>query len=216
MTLIATFQGKNCALLASDMQVKFIEQDQHLLPVLKRKVRTLVAEKFRKLPNGDYLAYNGSLNSQEIGLLNSKSLLELVSRPLVSDPLFRKDLELIFFYVSTSRAQIYAAHYTQPLIAAQPGQPFIAGDEPEHVNQLIDLTDKFRRNRKYNPNFLRELSRLYERYFLSAEEKTDNFGGFTSAIVSPEGIEVLVRNPGKLQSCPEAKVGLDGIVYFKD
>ncbi|MBI2549333.1 hypothetical protein HYW21_08340 [Candidatus Woesearchaeota archaeon] len=210
MTLIAVFQGKKCALLASDLQVRFAEENQLALPVELRTYKTLISEKFRKLPNGDYLAFNGRLNLQEYSVLASKSLDELLSVPLVHEPSIRNDQDLVIFYASIPDAQLYAAHFTQPLTAAQRGQPFAGADEIQHAHNLMDITEKFRRGKKFDKEFLRQLSAKYERYFLDAERNTDSFGGFTSYIVSPRKIRPLTRNLGKLEGCQEAYLDTEG------
>lgn len=210
MTLIVVFQGKKCALLASDLQVRFAEKNQLILPVSPRTYKTFISEKFRRLPNGDYLAFNGRLNSQEYSVIASKSLDELLSVPLVNDHSIRDDQDLVTFYASISNAQLYAAHFTQPLTAAQRGQPFAGADEIQNAHDLMDITEKFRKGKKFDKEFLRQLSAKYEKYFLDAERTTDSFGGFASYIVSPGKIRILTKNIGKLEGCEEGYLDVGG------
>lgn len=214
MTLIVVFQGKKCALLASDLQVRFAEEDQLVLPVSRRTYKTLISEKFRQLRNGDYLAFYGRLNSQEQFVLASKNLDELLARPVVDESAIRKNLDVLIFYASISDAQIYAAHYTQTLTAAQRGQPFAVAEDTQHAHDLTDITKMLRRGRKYDKEFLIELSAKYERYFLDAERNTDSFGGFASYIVSPGKIRRITRNHGKLEGCQEAYIDVEGLAHY--
>ena len=55
MTLIAVFQGRKCALIASDLMHRFAESDQLHLSPEKREWITLASDKFRKTAAGDYL-----------------------------------------------------------------------------------------------------------------------------------------------------------------
>ena len=215
MTFIATFQGNNCALLASDLQIRFAKQDQLQLPERDRTYETLISEKFRKKENGDYVAFNGSLNSLECMTLSSKSLRELQSKPLADDPLVRTD-RLVVFYVSVEDAQIYAANFTQPLIRAQCGQPFMAEDTGMYASGLLDITQRTLKKdtREYNERFLRMLSADYEEYFLKEEKKTYVFGGFASYIVTPQKVELLTRNVGKLKGNKEALIDSNGMVSY--
>lgn len=143
-------------------------------------------------------------------MLVSKSLDELLSVPLVSEPSIRNDQDLVIFYASISNAQLYAAHFSHPLIAAQRGQPFAGADEIQHAHNLMDITEKFRTGKRFDKEFLRQLSAQYEKYFLDAERTTDSFGGFASYIVSPGKIRILKRSIGKLESCEEGYLDVDG------
>ena len=78
----------------------------------------------------------------------------------------------------------------------------------------MDITEKFRRGKKFDKEFLRQLSVEYERYFLDAEKKTDSFGGFVSYIVSPRKIRQLTRNLGKLQGCQETYLDAEGRFFY--
>lgn len=214
MTLMAVFQGKKCALLASDTMVRFADESQMNLALSERKYNTFISEKFRMLPNGDYFGFNGNLKTEEYSVIASKSLEELLILPLASDPLIRTNRSLTLFYASVSAAQVYAADFTQPLSAAERGQLFVSGGEATHSQDIADLTGKFRRGKKFDKDFLRELSAQYEKYFLGAEKTTDCFGGYASYIVSPGKIRMLTKRLGKLNGCPEAQMDLDGSFFY--
>lgn len=214
MTLIAVFQGKNCALLASDLQLRFAKEDQFTSSPSRSSYHTFISEKFRALPNGDYFGFNGRLNSQEYAHIVSKSFQELRTAPLARDPTIRTDQELIIFYASISEAQVYAARSTQSLIAAKRGQPFAACDRIEHAYNLMRITAGLQGHQKWNKDALRELSAEYEKYFLAAERNTDYFGGYVSYLISPGKIRRITKNPGKLEGCLEARTELDGRVFY--
>ncbi len=214
MTLITVFQGKNCALLASDLQLRFAEESQVTSPPSRQNYRTFISEKFRELPNGDYLGINGRLSSQEYSCIVSKSFQELKTTLLARDPLIRNDQELMILYASISDARVYAARSTHPLLAAQRGQPFAACDRIEYASSLMEITARLREGKKWDKEFLRELSAQYERYFLNAEKSTDCFGGYVSYLVSPGKIRRITKNPGKLKDCLEARMGLNGSVFY--
>ena len=215
MTLIVTFQGKKCALLASDLLLRFIPQDQLSLPPADRHPIALLAEKFRPVASGDYMAWNGQLNQVEMSALNGKTLEELTSSRLTEDLRFRADSSLTLFYASLAQAQVYAGDLSTPLFPLNRGQPMASCDQMESSQALMEITESMlRRSRKYNVEFLRDLSTEYQRYVLGHENSTNAFGGYVSYILKPGKIRLHSKVLGKLQGLPEAHVREDGLVSF--
>lgn len=217
MTFIAVFQGKKCALVASDLMHKFSSSDQLQLPYEKRNIITLVSDKFRRNVVGDYLAFNGRLNTQEYAALCSKSLEELTAVGLKHDEGFRKDYPLTAFYASIHDAQLYAADlYHDPLIPFERGRASAScGTSYQYPQELMDLTRRIRSGtRIFDKDFLERLSAEYEKYFIGHENGTDDFGGYVAHIITPRKMRIHSRNLGKLEGCEEAQFLPNGEVYF--
>ena len=217
MTLIAVFQGRKCALIASDLMHRFAESDQLHLSPEKREWITLASDKFRKTAAGDYLAFNGRLNTEESARLYSKSLDELVTVGLKHDEGFRKDYPLTAFYASIHDAQLYAADlYLDPLISFEGGRASAScGTSYRHSQELMGITKRIRSGtRIFDKEFLERLSREYEKYFIEHEKGTDDFGGYVAHIITPRKMRVHSRNLGKLEGCKEARILPNGEAYF--
>ena len=209
MTLISVFQGKRCALLVSDLQVQFVAPG--------KPPQLLIVTKFRRLPNGDYLAYNGRLNSDEYSVLMQKPLETLIAEPLAADPRFRTDQPMAMFYAQRSTAQLYAGDLHTPLFPLLRGQPMCSADEGVHSQRLVALTSRFlQSHQNYHRDALRELSEEYRAYYLGAEAMTTSFGGFESYLLYPGKFKRIDRAVSKLRGNLEAHVDTAGAIHFPD
>ena len=214
MTLLAGFQGKNCALVASDLMVGHYAPDQLHLPLDQRVATYFISEKFRQLPNGDYLAFNGALNFQEERYLYRQTLSQMRSVPLESDQNIRQNHHPELIYVSIGDNQLYYRQLRERIKSFYRGQPIFFMHDQIRGKELLEMTTSLmeRRNGKYDVMFLEELSRLWENFILSIEQHDNSFGGYSSHIFSQRRIRALSIKIGKLEGIPELRVSDEGLV----
>jgi len=228
MTIIATFQGDNCALVASDLMFRTpTAKYQSTLPLELRTLDTFVSVKFRKRDEGDYIAFGGSIGPIEGILLHELPLDYLLEIPVKEHPWIRKEdqywmkeedtnwkrsneLNFSIYYAAIAEAQLYTGKCDEPLVVAKKGQAYIYG-LPEEINVLEDITQNLCSGiSQYNVNFLKELSNHYEKYLIEAEKSADNIGGYHSHIITPGEILTYRKNLGKLIGLPEIEIDFTG------
>ncbi len=204
MTVLGAFQGDGCALIASDLKFTFLEEGN--------PPRVLVMPKFHRLPNGDYLGFNGRLNREEYAYLGSVGLEGLVSGVLMHNSVIRRVELLTVVYCSGTR--LYAGTSEQQFLALFPGQPVFALENEADAGPILGATAALLPRAAYGRNFLKELSKVWEREFLRLESAVQYAAGYTSQLVTPEGARDLACQPGSLRGYPRARLELDGTVVF--
>lgn len=215
MTLLYAFQGKKRALVASDLWIKFIPKEQLEIPKKEQKPVNLICEKFRRNFQGDRIGYAGALNSYENGVLENSELVDLVSTPLSTIPGFRQNRASII-YISVRDAQIYSGCTENPFVPTPRFSGTFAGTEIEHAYKLQEIANRLRSySRNLDKDFLRELSKEVEAYFMRAEKGNETFGGFVSYLVTPGKFIQFGKNLGKLRGFKEAEIR-NGVAYYED
>lgn len=215
VTLLIAFQGRNCALLASDLLVDFVTREQLALPPDQRAYLKVLCQKVRPTCNGDYMAYSGTLNSDENRHVYGKSLADLLARPPWEDPDVRPNVFASLFYASFRDAQLYVGTPTVPFGSVTREHPFwctpvadssVSSDLSGVTGSLMNAT--VRRDR----GFLRELSYAWGEEVLRAEGAAESFGGYASYLFLPGKVTRLTRRPGILKGCPEGWVNKEGLL----
>ena len=215
MTLIAVFQVKNCALVASDLMLTYIPQDQITLPVAQQKRETFISQKFRRIANGDYLAFSGRINTDEYASIHRKSLEELLRSSLIADGTVRSDTLSQIYYSSIRNAQLYVGETDEQLRIVEEGQPYASCADREHAEAVVELAGEMRsKAKKFNVFFLRQLSEAYLKYVKRVEREASTFAGYISHIVTPGKMEVCHKHIGqKLYQCKEARLSTEGLSF---
>ena len=215
MTLLIAFQGKNCALMASDLLVEHVSREHLALPPNQRTYVKVLCEKVRTTRHGDYMAYSGSLNSDENRHVYGKSLADLLARPPWDDADVRSNVLASLFFASFREAQLFVGTPTVPFGPVTREQPFwctpvadssISSDLSGVTGGLMNAT--VRRDR----GFLRELSHAWGEEVLRAEGAAESFAGYASYLFSPGKVRRLTRRPGILKGCPEGRVNNEGLL----
>ena len=184
------------------------------LPLDQRVATYFISEKFRQIPNGDYLAFNGILNFQEEEYLYRRTLGQLRLAPLELDQNIRQNHHPELAYISIGNDQLYYRQLQERIKPFYRGQAVFFMHDQIRGKELLEMTVSLmeRRNGKYNVIFLEELSRLWESFILSIEPYDRSFGGYSSHLISQRRIRTLSRKLGKLEGLPELRISDEGLV----
>ncbi len=205
MTFLLVCQAAGRVLAVSDLKVTFTEEG--------KEPKIYAAEKFRRNKEGDLIAYEGRMHSNEIEALESTPLEVLRRQAFSTLPGIRKGLARRIFAVDVRAAQAYSSEENKPLIATEEGYTTICGLPKEGAYNLQQriIDGRAARSKK-------DLERiaLQTEFFLLDEEKiNENIGGCISYFIQPGKVRVYRVNRGCLQDAPEA-VMQQGMLFYQE
>jgi len=204
MTLLTVIQGKNCALLTSDLLMGSCTPEEMRLP---RQLRTYhfsrVPTKWRQNIFGDYIGWHGALTPQEDMALYQTSLKKLEREGIQTVQTRADAMSTVIFYAKANNAQLYQGYSDGNISPLHFGQSSYAGIPPEFSEAFVGRVARaLRANPKYNAQAFREVSKVIEGLYFEYEQCCENFGGFTSHLLFPNRLETIAFNLGKVVNHP--------------